>query len=297
MLGIPRLGRNQEKRTVVRSDAQSMRHLEEELRKLERANIDGTGSYRGSSPQRCSFSGWVEEASELRDPDRVRNAFYYGFQPLFDVLVDHRTELDGARDKAVRALSRLTAIGIKYLAGYYQGEPDTRMFRKSVGALRPLLDDVDGYRRKERNIDWNHIYPPAIHAFLTKVLTAVVDENVLFPEYILGCACGASEIAMPLAGMMRTELGFIRFSKRREDGSPRIIQEQEAAIRAGTEGRAVLCIEDYVCSGRSLGGVMKRAAEYGADEVWGASIRDSNESRKYLQREAGQKGFHLFRPR
>ena len=142
-------------------------------------------------------------------------------------------------------------------------------------------------------MDYNGIYPEDINLFLRKFLEHVIDGKIPAPEYVVGCACGSSEIVMPLAGVLGADLGFIRRSHRRGDMEPRIVDEQEPAIREGVEGSDTVCVEDYVCSSRSLFEVMKQVREYNPSVIFGASVNNS-EPPSYLDRVVRKRKFHLF---
>jgi hypoxanthine-guanine phosphoribosyltransferase len=125
-------------------------------------------------------------------------------------------------------------------------------------------------------------------------LTKVVDGKTVLPQYLLGCACGSSEIVLPLASFLGVEVDFVRSSNKRGDTGPRVVLEHYERIDAGARRKHVLCIEDYVCSGRSLRTVMEVATAYEATGVTGASINLKVEQPFMLQATHNGKKLHLY---
>ena len=134
------------------------------------------------------------------------------------------------------------------------------------------------YGKKSRNIDTNGIVPEDILLFFKKILKYFVGRLGEPPSYLVGCACGASEIVLPLGSLIDVPVGFMRRSNRRGDDDPRIIAEQFQDLRKGIQGQNVLCVEDYVCTGESLKKIMEKSREFGAVSVYGASINNSRNS-------------------
>ena len=101
---------------------------------------------------------------------------------------------------------------------------------------------------------------------------------------------------MPLAGMLNVDLGLMRRSWRRGDSEPRIVEAHADFLRKSSQRKAVLCVEDYVCSGGSLSAVMRTAQSYDAANVYGASVRSTfrSEGRGELRERVGETGFHFF---
>jgi orotate phosphoribosyltransferase len=99
---------------------------------------------------------------------------------------------------------------------------------------------------------------------------------------------------MPLSGLLGVDVGFIRKSKNRGDYHALVIAEQEEVIIAAANGNRVVCVEDYVCSARSLMDVMVKIEGYGAASVMGASVANSHE-RNCIREIVNREGFHTFR--
>lgn len=215
-----------------------------------------------------SFKEWGEKAARVSDPDQTRLLLYFGFQPLYDVLIESLVK-EKERTPAVKALNEIIKSGIAYLTGYYTGRPDPKSFAAAAQGVSDLLPDAM-YKTKARNIDQNHISANDVLMFLRKFATAVQDGSVQRPDVVVGCACGSAEIAMPLAGVLGAKLKFMRRSHRRYDTDARILKEHQRHI--GLQGKNVLVVEDYVVSGASLGTVMKKVLELGASTVTGASV-------------------------
>lgn len=205
-------------KTPVRLPAPiQLRTLDARLKHLSQVKLDGARAYGVNALGATSFGQWARAAKDLRDPDMIRNAIYYGFQPLYDALI-----AGNGREGALRALDHVVSLGTTFLTGYYTGQPDDKAFREG---MKPLISQIETlepirYRTKFRNIDNNGISTRGILLFLQQMLTATLDGEVTSPDYVVGCACGSSEIVMPLAGIMGVELGFIRRSHRRGDDDP-----------------------------------------------------------------------------
>lgn len=215
-----------------------------------------------------TFSGWLDKLRTVSDPDEARFVLYYGFQPLYDALLEGRVE-QTQRASATEALAEIIESGIKYLTGYYLGSPNVATIRALNRKLSKLLPDC-AYETKFRNVDYNGVTAHSIHTFLSEVISRVLSESLPAFDSVVGCACGAAEVVMPLAGVFGVPLHFLRRSWRRGDDSPRIIEEHASQLHDGL-GVAV-CVEDYVCSGKSLGRVMKHVKKCGATEVFGLSV-------------------------
>ncbi|PIZ51644.1 hypothetical protein COY27_02925 [Candidatus Woesearchaeota archaeon CG_4_10_14_0_2_um_filter_33_13] len=224
----------------------------------------------------------------------IRAVIYAAFQPLYDAITDGNLR-NAPRDKAVGVLDGVITLGTSFLTGFYSGEPDVKAFKEGVAVLKPGFEEISGaeYYTKFRNIGGNRVYPNDIAIFLRKFLESTLDGAGL-ADYVVGAACGSSEMAMPLSGLLGVDVGFIRKSKRRGDSSPRVIPEQEATIKNAVKGNRVVCIEDYVCTARSLRDVMAKVEDYGATSVIGASVANSQEG-ICLRELVNQRGFHTFR--
>ncbi|HLD42205.1 MAG TPA: phosphoribosyltransferase [archaeon] len=268
--------------------------LEKKRRQLGSFSLDGTKRFTHGDFKAESFLEWLEISESLDNPDLARSAIYFGFQPMLDALIAGGKGFD--REKALSILDGIINIGTAFLSGYYSGKPDLDYFRESIKSLRPATEGAGEikYTKKFRNVDQNQIYPKDIKTFIETFLDKCLDRSLAVPDYIVGCACGSSEIAMPLAGILGKELGFIRRSYRRGDDQPRIVKEHESAIRRSSSGKTVLCMEDYICTGLSLKRVMTRVRGYGAREVIGASVNNSREGSDVIE-VVKQRKFHIYR--
>ncbi len=267
------------------------------LHKLSQTDLSDALSFTHRDLRPRHFRGWIRSFQGTDSPDELRNILYYGFQPLYDSLADGEV-LPEDRQEAVRALDALTSLGAQYLAGYYLGEPDAAGLKCGIADLEPAFDRLSRthYWTKERNLD-TRLFPHHVHAFLTSYLSAVQEERTVPPAYIIGSACGASEIAMALGGLLGTDVGFMRYSKRREDRRVYVIPEQEPALASGCAGAPVLAVEDCVCTGASLARIMARAVGAGASSVTGASVTYTDEMGPLLpalRHTAATDCFHLY---
>jgi hypothetical protein len=235
-----------------------------------------------------SFKEWADDAKKTTNPQKARGVLYYVYQPLYDALISGEMPLSH-RNEAARALAQVVETGVDYLTGFYLGKPDTRLVQKLGKDLGPRLAELP-YSSKFRNVDRNGITSKDIHLFLLNFANHFSKSKTRVPNFVIGCACGASEMAMPLAGLLGCQVGFMRRSHRRGDDLPKTIKEHQALLKK-MRGKTVICIEDYVCTGQSLKRVMDKAKAYGAAKVYGASVNCSGGS---LRQVASERKFHLF---
>ncbi len=262
--------------------------------KVAGARLDGAQKYNHSHVEWTDFPGWHRASSGVRDPDRARQVLYFGFQPVYDLLISDIRD-PKVRISALSLMDGLNQAGIEYLTGYYTGQTDVDKFRESVQKLEPHIPDLERspYRIKFRNVDHIGITPQGIQSFLRQFLERSLYYGAL-PDYVVGCACGSSEIVMPLAGILGVELGFIRRSWRRGDDAPKVVREHEPRIQEAVRGKDALCVEDYVCTGESLKKVMRRVRGYGAASVTGASVNGETPSASGLKVDLKRKKLQLY---
>ncbi len=239
------------------------------------AKLDGDHipeGYYGDYIWLKSFPQWITVAKGVNNPNEARRVIYDATQPLFDVLVSEDSLGDSVRPIAFEAYQKVVAFSPEFLAGFYIGTPNMASFADFTKNLSPLmkkLDDVP-YSRKKRNMD-RDLSTSNVFRFLVSVAKSAREGDIPIPNYLIGCAGGASEIAFALSGTTGVPSALIRRSKRREDRTTHIIPEQKIYLGKQMDGQQVLCFEDMVCTGRSLLAVMTAARELGASEVYGAS--------------------------
>ncbi len=268
--------------------------LEATIKILSQVNLDGASSVGVGFVTAQSFKDYFDFVCSLKTPDEVRTGLYYGFQPLYDSLIKGGLN-DAQRQNALTALEAITKVSRDYLTGYYFGEPNVKSAIEQVKGLKNNFTELKSaeYHKKFRNIDYNHIYPRDILLFFTKILQHFIAGDYAPPKFILGCACGSSEIVLPLSKILDTNEGFVRRSYRRGDDQPRLVREHEKYLRDNIKDKSVLCVEDYVCSGESLRQVMLKAKEFGAKDVHGSSINNSHEADVLNLKESKRK-FNYF---
>lgn len=262
-----------------------LKELEKCLLRMDGARLVNTERYGEGDIDAGNFVEWARFARTLNNPDRIRNCLYYGFQPLYDSLITGVMG-NGSRTAAVKGLNHIIKTSASFLTSYYLGKPDVKIFSDGIREIQSNLDNVGidvPYRTKFRNIDRNGITPEGIHLFLKQFLEHVMDRKLTIPDYVIGCACGASEVAMPLAGVFGTDVGFLRKSKRRGDYKVFVVWEQEPNIKRNSEDANVVCVEDYVCTGSSIGHVMEKTTNYCPSSVLGASVNFVREGALYVQ--------------
>jgi adenine/guanine phosphoribosyltransferase-like PRPP-binding protein len=240
------------------------------------------------------FEDWANKAPKADNPDSARRLLYEAFQPLYDALIDQRVD-DSRRHLALNCLDELLKLSATFLTGYYTGSEEVDFFRREAERIAPDIAELETveYRSKERNIDHNEIYPKDIQSYLRRFLEHVRDKKIAKPEYILGCACGSSEIAIPLAEMLEVPMRFIRRSKRRGDRKPLILPEQKKEIAAQAQGKRVCCVDDYVDYGNTLRDMMNTINTYRPAIVFGSSVRGTSYQTQ-LTESMGEKGFHIW---
>lgn len=275
--------------------SEQLKRLEATLKELSSQKLGNVTSYTNRNVCANTFNEWGEYlATQTNDPDRMRNALYYGFQPLMDALLSDRL-MDSQRPIAIETFNAIIQTSINYLVSYYKGRPDLSLVTARIEEIRQHLARLEEvpYKLKFRNVDHNQIFPKHIHRFLIESIEHILDEQLILPDYIVGAACGSSELAMPFAGILETPIGFIRMSKRRDDREPLVVEEQEREIKIGSTTKNVLCIEDFVCTGKSLQGIMKRVRDYKAANVKGISCKYSAEG-SYLKVDTRKEDFVAF---
>jgi len=222
-----------------------------------------------------SFDEWYNRAKDVSCPDYARHLIYYLFQPLYDAIMNG----EAPKQKYVPVLERVVELSTQYLTGYYLGQPDISIIHKLAEEVNPHLvgKNID-YYYKDRNVDRNGITPENIKLFLKTYIEKIQNGSIQYPDVIVGCACGSSEIVMPLAGILGTKLEFIRKSKRRGDDDAKIISRtQQKRISDTCRDKNVVVVEDYVCSGRSLAVVMKAVEKFKPSGVYGAAVNTGDD--------------------
>jgi len=238
-----------------------------------------------------SFNQWVDEAKKVKSPEEARHILYYGFQPLYDAIINN--EVKGKRASALEALDKIVTAGVEYLTGYYLGKPETNIINKLAADVEDVVKGVH-YYYKTRNVDYNGISTRDINCFIRTYIEKITENNIPKPDTIIGCACGSSEIVMPLAGILGADLEFIRRSKRRNDDKALVIKEHAARIKKRVNGKSVVCVEDYVCTAQSLYEVMTRTKRYKPTKLFGAGVNGDSTSMDDMEVQMSEKKFNIF---
>ncbi len=282
--------------------SKALHSLEEKLKVIDGSPLRSANSYTYDDIDANTFQEWHDFALEVsnshkpQDSDKLRNALYYGFQPIFDLLVsDNPHSLGEKRKTALSFLDKIISLSRKYLHGYYSGNPNIKDTHQDLASLALDVTTLANipYTTKSRNIDRNSIYPRDIHYFLIHYIRAVLDNKFIYPQCVVGSACGSSEIVLALAEVFDIPVGFMRMSERRKDKSIKIIEEYHARFQETICERHVVCVEDYVCTGRSLQVVMDKVKTYDPAALIGVALRNSQMG-DCLQPITQEKGFHTF---
>lgn len=279
-------------RFVRGSDSDRLKFLKGYRDKLD-SSLFGLFYFSKDEVPFTNFVEWAFALAEVKDPDKARNFLYFGFQPMYDLLIPDNSNLDGQRPQILRALDEVVSTGRKYLAGYYTGQQDLGLVNALGLRLAPVMRSSPApFKLKNRNVDRNGISAADICTFLKAYTNHVLQGNMAMPDYVVGCACGSSEIVMPLAEISKIPLGFIRRSWRRGDTNPRVIDEHQRILAKELNGKKVACVEDYVCSGESLKRVMQMVKKFGASDVIGLSVNESENTQ--LKKTFETRKFHTF---
>lgn len=281
------------------ADRRAAEDIKRKLSALQTADLSHAGFYETWDFHAKGFEELGRYANRIDDPDMARTALYCAFQPLYDALLADGFA-GGRRKTALVLLDTLTAAGVSFLTGYYTGNADARIVSGWLESSDKGLRELKGstYSRRPRNLDYPDIIKPSdIAAFLKKAAEAFSSPDAPLPDYVVGCACGSSEVAMPLAGILECDVGFARFSNQRRDREAMVIAEHEPGIREGVEGKHALCAEDVVVTGETLCRVMERIESYRPSWLVGASVIYKNEDLEMIGCVTENPGFHTFRPR
>ena len=251
-------------------------------------------SFNGYYPSSevSSFENWINRTSEVNCVDEARFLLYYGFQPLFDALMEDRVPVN-IRSAALKVLDRIMVVGRKYLHSFHYGTPDVKIIRDLARNVSEVLTNINYYYFKKRNIDTNYINSNIINLFMRKFINHVQNDGNV-PDVIIGCACGSAEIVMALGGVLNLPIEFIRKSKRREDDEAKIIPENEKRIARMCKGKRVLVIEDYIVTSKSIRFVMDKVRSFGSIDVTGACINFTGDA-DYVHCVLADHKFNLFK--
>jgi hypoxanthine-guanine phosphoribosyltransferase len=242
--------------------------------------------------QAKSFKDWFTNLSKQTDSNDIRNWLYFGFQPLYDRLVEDVLP-NSVRPIVVRLLDDLIQINTEFVRNYYLAQ-EQHFWDGALQKLQDIQTLEIPYRTKFRNVDYNIINVRRIHGFLTSITDFFIEEDLPIPDHVVGCACGASEIAMALASLMETKPLFIRSSKRRGDELSKILSEHHAEFVDKFKDSTVLCVEDILCTGKSLKMTMKKVVKYHPKMVYGVSLHDGEEGDECVRLSIGDDNCHVF---
>ncbi|GEM_PF-2544685 len=275
----------------------------DELKKLrdqlEKVDLSRTSRFNHHHVEFSSFASWCKSIKDVKDIDKARSVLYFGFQPLYDALINDRN-LDGRRHLAVEACDRIVTTGTEFLTGYYLGQPNVKLVNELGSDLKDHMEKIDDseFRIKFRNVDYNGITPEGILSFLKQFVDYSLKDGSFIPDYVVGCACGSSEVVMPLAGIFGSDIGFIRRSYRRGDDDPIIVDEHEPIIKERTHDKNVACVEDYICTSASLRKVMQKVRSFHPSDVRGFSVNGREEfDYDYLKSDGRRHKFQAYKLR
>lgn len=246
-----------------------------------------------NSPTIRSFEEWYDLASKVKSVDLGRHLLYYIFQPVFDALSNGWVK-ENDREKVIEALDKIISTSKKYYADYYLKKADTGDIKKLAKEIKPIILKIERYYFKQRNIDYNNIFPEHIGKFLASFIDHLENKKIQYPDTIIGCACGSAEIAMSLSGLLHIPLEFIRKSKRRDDEEPVLIEEQKNRIIQNCKGKKLLIIEDYVVTGRSMESVSQLCDKFGSKSIQGASINTCGSEVATLKLKINERKFQIY---
>ena len=125
----------------------------------------------------------------------------------------------------------------------------------------------------------------------------ILDNKLPFPNLILGIACGSSEITFAMASVLSTGVDFVRYSKRRDDRSVKIVPEIHHNLPIRIRNNIISVVEDFVCSGGSMNNVMGYVEKYRPKEVIGVSVKENSFGglNRHIKRIFDQSSFHAYK--
>ncbi|MEK6917043.1 MAG: hypothetical protein AABW92_04835, partial [Nanoarchaeota archaeon] len=83
-----------------------LKDLETRINEISKQNLYSSKNYDAYNLGVDSFREWTMKTNSLRNPDMIRNALYYIFQPLYDKLVESPTRFsDNSRKKAISVMA------------------------------------------------------------------------------------------------------------------------------------------------------------------------------------------------
>lgn len=243
-----------------------------------------------------SFKEVFVHIKKSKSKDFLRYTLYYLFQPLFDILANNK--LSGEeRKNAIIAYNYVMEFDKKFLSNYYLDNERSIAISGLIKKIEPLISNITVYGYKSRNLDTNYMHASHVGEFIYKYIMQC-QKTGNFPDAVIGCACGSAEIVMAIAGIFNIPFNFIRFSKRRSDSNCVIIKEHESDIQKMCTNKKVICIEDFVCTGKSLQQIMNHIKSLNAKEVTGLSVcynDDYDWEAKLLKKEIQESSFYLYK--
>ncbi|MFH1399502.1 MAG: hypothetical protein ABIG95_05310 [Candidatus Woesearchaeota archaeon] len=204
-----------------------------------------------------SFDEWPPVAGIDFD-DLRRAAIYYLFQPLYNALHNNEVPLE-KRELALSIMKSLIPMAIQYITSYYSGHPDSERYESWVVAMAPnirKLGDVN-YWKRARNSDAS-ISIDEVADFALSLVDRVSTDKSLIPDYIVCCACGASEAAMLVAGILGVDIGFVKYTQ----GQVKILPEHFGQVATAINGANVAVIEENTNTGETLLNVLAFVADH-----------------------------------
>lgn len=137
-----------------------LKDLETRINEISKQNLYSSKNYDAYNLGVDSFREWTMKTNSLRNPDMIRNALYYIFQPLYDKLVESpRRFSDNSRPNAISVMAEVYEISLAYLSSYYSGKPNIRMFQERINPLLTTIAAFDkdvSYHTKRRNMSDPH---------------------------------------------------------------------------------------------------------------------------------------------
>lgn len=225
-----------------------------------------------------SFKDVIEESQNVDNVDQARHILYYIFQPLFDSIINNKILNNKnrinylLRKRALWALDEVIKDGREFLSGFYLGNTNIELIKNLGKKIGHIVTKIEYYYYKQQNVETNYIYLSSIGEFIYKYITYISENNLKAPDTIIGCACGSMEMVLALSGILKTEVDFIRCSKRREDPDAIMIVSHRPRIKNKCFNKNVLVIEDYVVSSNSISKVTEKCLKYKPSHIMGACV-------------------------
>src|SRR3989344_952669 len=230
-----------------------------------------------------TWDEWYKLATITKTVDRGRGALHYGFQALYDALIEGLVP-PKLRREAVTLLGTYTRLARHFLTEViYTGgiedvasSEDVHNDRKGsspLGKLRSEFEKTQGivstmtstgvpYKTKQRFTESKNMNAWHMQQFYYGLFDHLREEGdktgtYRIPDSVVFCACGAFEPAAAVSGMLSIPIQAIRSSSSRKDTEPKVLSEHQRSLELSIRGKEVIVVDDYTLTAGTLKRVME----------------------------------------